>query len=251
MYSKITGTRAASFLMLVQIVISSAYATIITSSNRDAWNSAITGSVFSQIEEGLGDETATISVVQSLMLAGSGIRVEVSQGLSDSVDDLGIDINIDFNVLSDDGLSISAVNGNELDLVLDNASSDPTIFTFILPGIFNAISFDYDELNNNAPLVYFSANNSPTQVALNSTLLLNPSLGAGFFGYVDTDSGFSSFTLTHSSELGGNNTQESFQIGRLSLSNSVVAVSEPGSLLLLLLGLTTVIQLRQNRRRLI
>lgn len=245
---KARSSKIVGIFIVLQFLVSNVSATIVKP-NRDAWLSSLTNPANVLVDEGFGDEAATTSITQSISLSGSGITVNVSQGSSNSLNDFCIDSNSAFETLSDDGLSSSSITGSELDLVLDNDISDPQIFTFILPGIFNAISFDYNALNDDAPLVYFSAGNSATQIALNSTLTLNPGVGAGFFGYADNDAGFTSFTLTHSSQLGGNNTQESFEIGRLTAIESLVSLPEPGTLILLVMGLLGITLPKYSSRR--
>lgn len=225
---------AASLAIFATYSVSAAQAATITA-NRDAFIASLPGTAGTLVDEDLEDEAQTTTVLQSITLSGSGIQIDVTSGASNAVTDFSVLTDDAIDTLSDDGTTLTLnVPGTELDLVLDDAATDPTVFTFTLPGSFNAISFDYDGVNDSAPLVFFSAGNSSTQTAVNSTLLLDPSEGAGFFGYVDDTPGasFTSFTLTHSSVFGGNTTQESFDIGRITLISTAV-VPVPASIWLL------------------
>lgn len=223
---------ACSVLLLIALP---AHAALIVTDHRDAWLASLPGSIALSIDEGLGEEPVGGGVTQSLTLEGSGIVVSVTDGISNAATDLEI-VSIHFDTLSDDGTSISSDPGQSLNLAIDDHPTDPTQLTFQLPSLVNAVSFYYDAVNDDADLVFFSAGNSLTQTSLASTLLVDPSNGAGFLGYVDTDNAFDSFTLTHSSVFGGNDTQESFRIGRITAINAPVPAPAGFALLAVAVG---------------
>ena len=212
---------------------STAEAVVILTNHRDAWIASLPSGVTVTIDDDLEDEAANVGVIQTLTLNGSGIRLDVTTGSSDHIDDFGITTNSSFETLTDDGTSSPSLPGlTELDLVLDNAANDPNVITVTLPNPVQGISFDFDQVNASNDLVFFSPGNSAVQTAVRSQ-----SIGgneAGFFGFVDTTSSFSTFTLTHSSVLAGSNTQDAFEIGRISAA--AAAVPEPSSFALLALA---------------
>ena len=221
--------KTITLLAIFMLSASNCIAGVFTYSTQDAWNTglAINSSVTHELLE---DEPQTASPTNSLTLRGSNIDIDVTAGNSASVSDFSILNNRPFETIADDGSSRSIEFTSILQVTLSSFASDPQQLTFTLPSSVNAVSLEFDNLDfsNSNDEVLFSVDGI-RHIALDDFISFPVSGDAGFFGYVDTQNTFSSFTITHESLIDGGFSADQFQIGSIS-SATFAPVPEPSTL---------------------